>query len=175
MDPEDPDFGAKFDTAFQSVKSKLNSIEARRTVPKVFLLSSTRKIVTQVVADWGCVGFLAPNDPVFQDRFQAAYAVEVLKLKVSLKLLYDTLVHLFSPNFVTQDIGNERANAAKFLEEYGCGEIDPTGKEFVEKYLSTFTETVVERRGDEDIYYLGSIQGDKLLAKYGCIPNSHNK
>ena len=87
VDPEDPDFGAKFDTAFQSVKSKLNSIEARRTVPKVFLLSSTRKIVTQVVADWGCVGFLAPNDPVFQDRFQAAYAVEVLKLKVSLKLL----------------------------------------------------------------------------------------
>ena len=62
--------------------SKLNSIEARRTVPKVFLLTSTRKIVTQVVADWGCVGFLAPNDPVFQDRFQAAYAVEVLKLKV---------------------------------------------------------------------------------------------
>ena len=36
----------------------------------------------QIVADWGCVGFLAPNDPVFQDRFQAAYAVEVLKLKV---------------------------------------------------------------------------------------------
>ena len=37
------------------------------------------------------------------------------------------------------DIGNERANAAKFLEEYGCGQVDPTSKEFVEKYLSTFT------------------------------------
>ena len=37
--------------------------------------------MTKVVADWGCVGFLAPNDPVFNDRFQAAYAVEVLRLK----------------------------------------------------------------------------------------------
>jgi len=153
VDSEDEEFSAKFDIAFDAIKNKLNSIEARRTVPKVFLLSSTRKIVTKVVADWGCVGFLAPNDPVFNDRFQAAYAVEVLRLK---------------------DIGNERANAAKFLEEYGCGQVDPTSKEFVEKYLSTFTETVVERRGDEDIYYLGSIQGDKLLAKYGCVP-SHNR
>ena len=38
----------------------------------------------------------------------------------------------------------------------------------------SIAETVVERRGDEDIYYLGSIQGDKLLAKYGCVP-SHNR
>lgn len=91
VDPEDPDFATKFDEAFNSVKSKLNSIEARRTVPKVFLLTSTRKIVTQVVADWGCVGFLAPNDPIFQDRFQAAYAVEVLKLKV----ISYILLHLF--------------------------------------------------------------------------------
>ena len=48
VDPDDADYSAKFDSAFEAVKAKLNSIEARRTVPKVFLLSSTRKIVTQV-------------------------------------------------------------------------------------------------------------------------------
>ena len=35
VDSEDEEFSAKFDIAFDAIKNKLNSIEARRTVPKV--------------------------------------------------------------------------------------------------------------------------------------------
>jgi len=142
------EFTEKFTDAFDSVKYNLNPIEAVKRSPKVFLLASVRRVVAGVVNRYEeCAGTVLPNDPSFNDKFQAAYAVEVLRLKY---------------------IGDERADAASFLEQYGCGHIDPKSKDFIEKYLSTFTETVVERKGDEDMYYLGTVQAGKLVRKYNC-------
>jgi len=154
VDLNSTEFNDIFRDAFEAVKYNLDPVEAAKRSPKVFLLASVRQVVAKFVNAYkGCAAGLPetevvlPNDPKFNDKFQAAYAVEVLQLKY---------------------IGDERADAASFLEQYGCGHIDPKSKDFIEKYLSTFTETVVERKGHEDMYYLGTVQAGKLVRKYNC-------
>ena len=123
----------------------------------IFLLSeklwlTARKIASDVVNSYACNGMVSVNDPTFDDKFKAAYAVVVLGQPKA---------------------GDRRlAQLAKaiVIQAYPKCKLPKLPKDFVEKFLSSFTETVVAKVTEQSGLDLSRIQG----ARFQLVSSSEN-
>ena len=111
---------------------------------------TARKIAADVVNSYACNGMVSVSDPTFDDKFKAAYAVVVLGQPKA---------------------GDRRlAQLAKaiVIQAYPKCKLPKLPKDFDEKFLSSFTETVVGKVTEQSGLDLSRIQGARLIQKLGC-------
>jgi len=143
FDPKSQDFTNRFLKGFGKVVAHIDSSEK--------LWRTARKIAVDVVNSYGCNGMVSTGSTDFDNKFKAAYAVVILG---QAKPGGDPRLGDLARAIVTQAYPKCKLPGGK--------------KAFNEFFLSSFTETVMEKTDDETGLDLSRIQGAKLIQKLGC-------
>jgi len=160
-------YGCFFDASSDSDRTQFTQkfLEAYAMIvpnvdPEEKIMVTARKITAKIINDYGCAGGkVSYLDPVFEDKFKAAFAKEILEAG--------------DGNEVTRNVA-----ALIMSSKYNCGKIDPNSKDFIVKFLSTFVDTVdLAKKGsyDSEGTDLTRWHIAQLIRKYGCgnpDPNS---
>jgi len=118
VDVSGSEFTQKFLTAYAGIVPNVSPDETIKVTAK--------KIIAQVLTDYGCPGGrVSWTDPAFEERFKAAFTREILEAGDG-------------------DATTRQIAALMMSNKYGCGKINPNGKEFIERFLAIFYD-VVER------------------------------
>jgi len=146
FDPSSPQFTQTFLQAYVAIAPNVDENES--------LLTLAAKIAAKVVNDLGCADGdgVAYNDPEFQDNFKAAYAVETLGAIEALGDSYD----------------DSRKLATLMMAKYGCGDIDPNGKQLIIRYLSLFADATEIPRGSKPLDFYDRWLISQLIRRYKC-------
>jgi len=142
FDPKSQDFTNRFLKGFGKVVAHIDTSEK--------LWRTARKIAVDVVNSYGCNGMVSTGSTDFDNKFKAAYAVVILG---QAKAGGDPRLGDLGRAIVTQAYPKCKLPPKKVFNEY---------------FLSSFTETVMEKTDDETGLDLSRIQGAKLIQKLGC-------
>ena len=145
-------YGCAFDPNSEEFQQTFLRAYARTIIgasPDEKLLESIKKIAASVVTSYGCAGAIDYNSQEFLDKYQAAYAVVVYGKTVSGSV-------------------DMREMTSLILKEYGCGPFNINDPNFVEKFLSGFTETLNAASKDDKGIDNARRHTARMASKLGC-------
>jgi len=147
FNPSSQQFTQTFVKAFFDVKANAD--------PNTSTFEFTQDVAAKVVSEYGCAGTVTSKDPVFENKFKAAYSQSILE--------------------AGEGNADNRAVAAVIAaNEYNCKQ-DPNSKDFIELWLSVFFDAVervemlqAEGKFDEEGNDVTRWHMAQVIKKLGC-------